>query len=320
MPRLGKFGMAIAVRESWETGRLQGAKELASGLWTSVSGANARAFEVDTVANNLANADTLGFKKDQATFKEYLSVAERENGSAEVPRGPIKDKDFHQLEGRDQAFVLNDGTYTNFRQGPLRVTNSPLDLAMDGPGFLEVSTPQGVRYTRNGGLKVAVDGRLVTSEGFPVLSSQPTGLAEQEGNRVPATALGLSVTGTPADPNVSGRFINLRDRGAHFSISDQGELFAGEERIAQVRVAEFKDTRMLRKAGSALFENRDPANVSAGPQRTIVRQGVLEGSNVNPIEEMTALIRANRQFEQDMKALKTYGDLMGRESNDIGKL
>ena len=137
----------------------------------------AQSQNVDVIANNLANTDTMGFKKDLPTFKEYLASVERTPEPLDIPRGPIKDKDMFPLDGRDQAFVVVDGTYTNFRPGTLRVTQSPLDVAMDGPGFLEVSTPDGVRYTRQGSLKVAMDGRLVTNQGYPVLAAQPGGLA-----------------------------------------------------------------------------------------------------------------------------------------------
>jgi flagellar basal-body rod protein FlgF len=278
---------------------------------------------VDTVANNLANLDTLGFKKDQPTFREYLSVQEREADPKEAPRGPVKQKELYPLEGKDTAFVTVDGTYTNFRQGNLRVTQSPLDLALDGQGFLEVSTPQGVRYTRHGSLKLAQDGRLVTSEGYPVLAAQPGGLAStQQGQGGPETQGGVSAgqgTNPAEDPGIVGRFINLRDRGGPVSISETGELYVGDQRIAKLSVVEFADRNKLRKAGGSLFENKDQANLQ-DPQHTVVRQGVLETSNVNPVEEMANMIRANRMFEQDMKALKTYGDLMGREVNDIGKL
>jgi flagellar basal-body rod protein FlgG len=250
---------------------------------------------VDTVANNLANADTLAFKKDMPAFREYMATLEREHGAEDIPRGPIKDKDFYPLDGRDQSFVVTDGTYTNFRQGNLRVTQSPLDIAVDGPGFIEVNTPVGVRYTRQGSLKIASDGRLVNTEGHPVLLAG--------NNEAPAA-----------------RFINLRDRGNHLTIAQNGEIYSGDQLVGKLSVVEFKDLNKLRKVGSSLYENKDPANVEAAVQKTIVRQGVLETSNVNPIEEMTNLIKANRLFEQDMKAIKTYNDLMGREANDIGKL
>ncbi|MDR3605883.1 MAG: flagellar hook basal-body protein [Oligoflexia bacterium] len=297
---------------------------MASGIWVSVSGAAAQSQAVDTVANNLANADTIGFKKDQPTFKEYLATVERDHGSVDIPRGPIKNKELYPLDGRDQSFVVVDGTYTNFKPGPLRVTQSPLDIAMDGPGLLEVSTPQGIRYTRQGSLKVAIDGNLVTSEGYPVLSSRPGGLAQPGlagAARTPAGQFPIdqAATAAQAQADAAGRFINLRDRGTQLTINNAGELYAGDQLIAKLSVAEFHDLNGLRKTGGGMFENKDPANV-AEPQKTVVRQGMIEGSNVNPIEEMTNLIKANRLFEEDLKAMKTYGELLGREANDIGKL
>jgi len=307
----------------------RGAQGLATGLWTSVSGASARAQAIDTVANNLANQDTNGFKKDAPTFKAYLSAAEREPASMDIPRGPIKDKDFYPLDGRDQSFVVVDGIYTNFRQGNLKVTQSPLDAAMDGPGFFEVSTPSGIRYTRQGSFKLAMDGRLVTSEGYPVLAAQPGGLAAAQPlsntqpadqGRSPSTQGGVAAgPGTPGSPEVIARAINLRDRSGPIALTPGGEVYVGQDLIAKLSVTEFHDGNKLKKYGNQLFENMDAANAKL-PERTQVRQGMLETSNVNPIEEMTNLIQNNRLFEHDMKVMRTFGELMGREVNDIGKL
>jgi flagellar basal-body rod protein FlgF len=82
---------------------------------------------------------------------------------------------------------------------------------------------------------------------------------------------------------------------------------------------EFKNPQKLKKVGQQIFENTAPDN-KVDSTNTLVRQGVLETSNVNPIEEMTNMIKANRLFEQDLKSLKTYGELLGREANDLGKL
>lgn len=292
---------------------------MSNGIWTAVSGAAAQAHSVDTIANNLANSDTLGFKKDLPTFKEYLTSVERIPGATDIPRGPVKDRDLYPLDGKDTAYVVVDGTHTSFKQGNLKVTQAPLDVALDGPGFLEVSTPNGVRYTRQGSLKVAMDGRLVTSEGHPVLASQPGGLAAaQLANSVQPGQGGLATQGGVAAEQTA-RFINLRDRGSNITINESGEIYAGEDLVGKLSVVEFQDLQKIRKIGGSLFENRDPANPKA-PAKTEVRQGVLEGSNVNPIEEMTRLIQANRMFEQGMKAVKTYGELMQREANDLGKL
>lgn len=303
-------------------------------MWTAVSGASAQAQNVDVVSNNLANLDTLSFKKDLPTFKEYLSVVEREREPTEIKRGFIKDKDFFPIEGRDQSFVVTDGTYTHFKQGNLRVTQAPLDLALDGPGFFEVSTPSGIRYTRQGSLKMAMDGRLVTREGYPVLAAQPGGLAiappdknVQPGQGGLLTQGGVAAeqntggqAGTLQDPAVMRRIINLKDRSKNLNINEAGELYAGEDLVAKLNVVEFQDQKKLRKTGGLFFENKDPSNLSALTPQTVVRQGVLETSNVNPAEEMTNLIKANRMFEHDLKALKTFGELMGREANDVGKL
>ena len=299
---------------------------MASGIWTATAGAAARAQAVDVVANNLANADTMGFKKDELTFKEYLAANEREHLAVDIPRGPITDKDLAPLDGRDQSFVVVDGTSTNFRPGHLRVTNQQLDMAVDGPGFFEVSTPSGIRYTRHGSFKLSMDGRLVTSEGFPVLSSQPGGMAAPIPNTAQPLANAQPGQGGPetqggvaAGQGVAGRFINLRDAKGRVSINPQGEIYSGQDQVGKLSVVEFNDSRRLRKDAALMFENPDPTNLRMA-ERSQIRQGLLETSNVNPVEEMTALIRANRLFEHDMKALKTYGELMQREANDIGKL
>jgi flagellar basal-body rod protein FlgF len=274
-------------------------------MWTAAAGATAQSQNLDAIANNLANSDSVGFKKEVPTFKEYLSVVERQQAPMDIPRGPIKDKDFYPLDGRDQSLVIMDGTHTIHEQGNMRVTNGQFDVAIDGPGFLEISTPAGLRYTRQGSMKINPDGRLVTTEGHPILSAAPGGLAG---------------TLNPQTPNdVASRYISLRDKGTRFTINNQGEIYAGEDLVGKLSLAEFKDMRKLKKNGGQVFENVDPTNREPALQ-TIVRQGLLETSNVNPIEEMTNMIKANRLFEQDLKALKTYGDLMGREVNDIGKL
>jgi flagellar basal body rod protein FlgG len=113
--------------------------------------------------------------------------------------------------------------------------------------------------------------------------------------------------------------VNVRDRGP-ITITEQGEIFAGEDRLGKLSVVEFVDARKLRKAAGQLFENPDPQNTRRDLPSTVVHQGMLETSNVNPVEEMTRLIQANRLFEQDLKAMKTHSELMGREANDIGKL
>lgn len=303
---------------------------MASGIWTAVSGATAQSAAVDAVANNLANVDTPAFKKDLPTFKEYISSLERNQAPKEILRGPIKETDFYPDEGRDTSHVINDATHTDFTQGSLKVTQSPLDLAISGPGFLEVATPKGVRLTRQGSLKIAVDGKLVTPEGYPVLSSSGgagPAILTMNGRpaaRQPANTLGGGDNQGQSLPELSSRLISLRDRPGPLSITEQGEIFAGEDLVAKLSIVEFSDTKdrsRVRKVGGGLFEipgGVDPAAISATPQSRI-KQGMIETSNVNPVQEMTQLIRANRMFEHDLKAIKTYGEMMAKETNELGK-
>jgi flagellar basal-body rod protein FlgF len=267
-------------------------------LWPAVSGAMARDFEVEVISNNLANVNTNGFKKDGVDFKEYLVTNEKtEDLTADVPRSPVKDKDLYPLDGRDQSFVVVNGTHTSFKTGGLKVTDNPLDVAINGPGFLEVSTPSGIRYTRAGALKLGADGRLLTSEGHPVL-------AQGERNADPAS-----------------RFINLQGREGSLHINDRGELYMNDELVATLGVVEFGDMKTVRKTGGLYFENKNPQGnppqVATGTQ---IRQGMLETSNVNPVEEIANLIRANRMFEQDLKAMKTVSEMMSKEVSDIAKM
>lgn len=277
---------------------------MASGMWTAAAGAAVQSQNLDIIANNLANADTNAFKKDLPTFKEYLVAAEKGGAPKDIPRGPIKDQDIYPPSGKDQAYVVMDGTHTSHAQGHLRVTHSPLDVALDGPGMLEVNTPAGIRYTRDGALRIASDGRLVTREGFPVLAES-------------TLAANPAVAGAGA--GTAARFINLKDVGPQVSINEKGEIFSGEDQIAKLSVVEVANLNTLKKTAGQLFEAGRTTVINPSSQ-TSVRQGVLETSNVNPIEEMTNMIKSNRLFEHDLKALKTYGELMAKEVNEVGKL
>lgn len=285
---------------------------MASGMWTSVSGAAAQSQAVDLVANNLANSDTNGFKKDGISFKEYLSTAERDNDAPQIQHGPIQDKHLNPILDKDQSHVVVHGTFTNFKQGPMKITKSPLDVALEGPGMIEVSTPQGIRFTRLGAFKIAADGKLVTNEGYPVLTARPGGLAAE--NRAPAS-------NEPVDESaLVGRMINVSDRGP-LNFTESGELYSQGNLVGKVSIVEFENPKFVRKSGLQYYENKNPEKSGMKEaSRTALHQGMLEGSNVNPIEEMANLIKANRLFEHDMKVMRTFNEMMGKEANDIGKL
>jgi flagellar basal-body rod protein FlgF len=311
-------------------------------LWPAVSGAIARDHQVEVISNNLANAGTNGFKRDDVSFKEYLVKTENpDNGVSDIPRSPLRDKDIHPLDGRDQSFVIVDGTHTKFSSGGLKVTDNPLDLALNGPGFFEVSTPNGIRYTKAGSFKMAPDGKLVTTEGYPVLSAGSAGVPSapsldklasdglKRDARDPASVGGLGATNgaapssAPAAPatasDAAARYINFTGHDGSVHINDQGEVYVGEDLVAQLGVVEFTDTKPLRKVGGLLFENKNPDLPPVAATQTAVKQGMVETSNVNPVQEISNLIRANRMFEEDLKAMKTVNEMLSKEVNDVPK-
>ncbi len=282
---------------------------MSKALWPAVSGAVARGHQVEVIANNLANVNTNGFKKDDVSFKEYLAQNEKLDSTPEdIPRSPIRDKDLYRLDGRDQSFVVLNGTHSIHKTGGMKVTDHPFDVAISGPGFFEVATPQGIRYTRAGSFKMSPEGRIETSDGYPVLSAgSTTDVGADEPVRGPAS-------------DTAGRYINILGREGPVHINEKGEMYVGEEKVADLSLVDFSDYKALKKVGSLYFENKDPNIVAAPSTQSQLKQGMIETSNVNPVEEISNLIRANRMFEQDLKAMKTVNEMMQREVNDIGKL
>jgi flagellar basal-body rod protein FlgG len=281
---------------------------MSKGLWPAVSGSLAQSERLDAVANNLANADTAGFKRDQVAFQAVMGSAISAAQKEGIPYKAYTEKDFHKLDGSQTAYAQVEGTYTDFSQGRAKLTGNPLDVALEGKGFLEVLGPQGVRYTRHGSLKLSPDGTLVTTEGFPVLS--PGGGQEaQDGKPVPreellARAIRLDTT----------------KAGGRLTITTDGKIYQDKTPVGQLAVTEFVDTKLLQKEGSSLFRNDAAANVSQDVSGTRVQQGVLETSNVNAVAEMVDMLKATRNFEANEKVIRTYGDLEGRAVNDLGKL
>jgi flagellar basal-body rod protein FlgF len=141
---------------------------MADDLFVSVSGAIARLRDLETVSNNLANAETAGYKRDLTLFRSALEQALEARGEP-VPGSP----------GMTRVGV--DGGATDFTQGPAQFTGQPLDVAIQGDGFFQIETPDGPRFTRAGSFRINAEGQLATPSGHPVLGKggpiEPTGAA-----------------------------------------------------------------------------------------------------------------------------------------------
>ena len=272
-----------------------GGGKMSKGLWPAISGSIAQSERLDTAANNLANVETNGFKKDQVAFRSVVSSAVAAAMKEDIPRKLYTEKDFHRLDGADTTYTVVDGTYTDHSPGRIKVTNSPLDVAIEGKGFLEVLTPQGARFTRQGSLRMNNEGGLVTMDGA---------------GAKPATREELKGRAILLDPAKNGKL----------TITSSGQIFQGNEQVAELSIVEFVDSKLLTKEGSAVFRNETPSNIMPELTGTSVRQGMLETSNVNSVAEMMEVLKASRLFEANEKIVKSYGDLESRAVNDLGKL
>lgn len=271
------------------------------GVYTALSGSIAQSLKMDTIANNIANASTTGFKRDQQVFSEYLNSFEKEQEVNTVPRNLASIESFYHMNGGDQAAVNPKGTFTDFSQGSLKPTGNPLDLAIEGKGFFEVLTPQGVRLTRAGNFSLNGNGQLVTKSGHPVLKV-PSGGGEAGA----------------ANTDVSNRIIQFNGKDIH--ISDSGEIFDNGESLGQLSVVNALNPDSLIKQGNNNYgfkDNMAPQMVQLSAPA--IRSGFVEGSNVNIVQEMTDMITTQRAFESTQKAINAYDSMADKLVNVVGK-
>lgn len=243
-----------------------------SGMYAALSGNIAAQQRLDTLSNNLANVNTLGFKKDTLSFESVLADANNSTApNAAAAAGP----------------VMAGVTYgTDFSAGPMKQTGNTFDLALDGDGFFVVNTPQGRAYTRRGNFQLDSSGQLITADGYEVVGS-----------------------GGP-----------IRIAGSNVNIDGKGGVFVDGTQVGSLAVVDFPKPYQLRKASSSLFVPASPGVAEQPAAKTEVRQGTLEGSNVNPIQEMTNLIETSRYYESCIKAIQDYDNIAGKAANDLAKI
>jgi flagellar basal-body rod protein FlgG len=271
------------------------------GIYAALSGSMAQSLKIDTIANNIANVNTTAFKKDQQTFGEYLTAIEKNPEVIQVPKIPASVASFYDNNGTDKSFVDSTGVYTNFEQGSLKHTGGKLDVALDGEGFFEIATSQGVKLTRAGNFTIDNDGRLVTKDGHTVvvhLDDQE--VANQDGE-----------TQRNAIAQFSGQ--------SNAYISEAGEVFDGDKKLGKISIVKVNNPESLQKVGHSFYEyksNIEPDVISM--KNPSLKQGYLETSNVNIVTEMTDMIMAQRVFEGTQKAIQAYDQMEDKAINQVG--
>jgi flagellar basal-body rod protein FlgG len=252
-----------------------------SSLWIAKTGLDAQQTRMDVVSNNLANTNTTGFKRARAEFED-LTYQNRGQAGAQTTEQTQSPTGFMMGTG-----VRVVGTQKMFDQGGSQQTDNPLDVRIDGRGFLQVTLPDGtVGYTRDGSLKRDQDGQITTTDGYPLEPSIT----------LPANAATVTI-GT--DGTVS--------------VTTAGN--AAAQQVGTIQLADFVNPAGLQPRGDNLYletaSSGAPQTGTAGLNGLgTLDQNALEASNVNVVEEMVNMIETQRAYEMNSKAISTADQML----------
>ena len=181
--------------------------------------------------------------------------------------------------------LMKDNVIIDYAPGTVSQTSNNLDLTIEGDGFFVVATPEGQAYTRQGNFRLSSDGTLVTADGLTVM----------------------------------GQGGAIRIQGSRVNIDAKGVVMVDGNPAGTILVMDFPRPYNLNKATGALFSASD-ANVTPQAATGFVRQGYLEGSNVETISEMAQMIETSRYYEACSKVIKGYDDMAAKATTDMGRL
>jgi len=251
------------------------------GLNIAATGMLAEMNKQDLIANNLANVETNGFKRDVLAFESFpmALVYAYESGSSGKSYQDTSPAPIGYLGtgvGVTEAMI-------DYSQGAFRRTENELDFALMGDGFFAVQTPDGERYTRNGNFMLDAQGQLVNSDGYPVLGQNGT----------------IQISGTKV------------------SVDESGNISVDGQTIDSFKLVVFSQSDALEKVGHNLFA----AGAAGAPATDVeVAQGCLEASNVNVVKEMVEMIATLRAYEANQRVIRSQDEMLGKAVNEVGKL
>jgi flagellar basal-body rod protein FlgG len=256
-------------------------------LWTSATGMMAQQVSLDVVANNMANVNTTGFKRDRADFQDLMYQALRlqgvsTEGGSQIPTG------INIGHGTALAAVQKLFTQGNYQQ-----TENQLDLAIEGNGFLQVTLPSGdTAYTRAGTLKSDSQGRVVTSDGYLITPNLT----------IPQNTTNISI-----------------ETDGTVSVTVQGQ--STPQQIGTIELATFSNPAGLKAMGKNLFVETDASGtpITGRPGQNglgTVLQGYLESSNVSVVQEMVNMIVGQRAYEANTKSIQAADEML-RQANSL---
>ena len=252
-------------------------------LWTSTTGMSAQNLNMDVIANNLANVSTNGFKKDRAVFEDLLYQNLRQVGAASSDQSQLPTGLQVGLGARVSAATRN------FSQGSLQQTGNNLDIAIQGQGFFQIQLPDGsTAYSRDGSFQLDAAGQVVTANGHVL----------QPGITIPPNAQSVTLA---ADGTVN--------------VALPGQ--AAPQAVGQLQLATFINPGGLEPRGQNLYAETAASGAPGvgapgSDGRGALMQGHVEGSNVNVVEELVAMIATQRAYELNSKAIQTTDQMLAR--------
>lgn len=251
------------------------------GLYTAATGMNSMQHQIDVTSNNISNVNTSGFKKDRAEFQDLMYE------SLNYTAGRTSQNSINPT-GMDVGLgVRISGIQKDFLQGDLKNTSNPLDVAIEGKGFFQITQPNGeIAYSRNGQFKLDNEGNIVNGNGY-LLEPQIT---------IPDNLVDISIG---RDGVVTGKDPQTEE----------------EVEIGQITIADFINPAGLTPAGESLYKASEASGdpIVANPmedQLGGLRQGMIELSNVKLVNEMVDLITAQRAYEANSKAITTTDSML----------
>ena len=265
---------------------------MANGIYVSADSTRARLEQLETTSHNLANMMTSGYRRRQAIFSEVHADVLRQSSPQQAlgVHRPVR------FLPEDRVGVETADRFVYWSQGNLDFTGNSLDLGIEGEGFLSIEGAGGQKlYTRNGSLQLNGRGELITQRGNRVLDRADRPIT------IPPGTGGLNVS-------YDGRIVG------------ENGVFVG-----QINFVNFGDgkpqtlNQALESTGESSYRLVDP-NVAEAPAKGIIRQGYIEGSNVNAVQEMTSLLSVSRLYELSSRAMQAYADLDRKAAQDVGRL
>lgn len=256
---------------------------MVKGLFTAYTGMINEQHRMDVLTNNLANASTVGYKKEGATSQAFDEVLALKIKDTTDP-GKVKPL------GNISLGVKIGENYTDYSQGSLRETHNSYDMALAGNGFFKVEFKNkagqtSTKYTRDGGFTLNKDGYLVTKDGDFVLGKN---------GRIQLNPLQNSV------------------------IDKVGNIYQNNRLIGTLDIADFEDYNYLEKYGENYYQTVNGAREKESDSQ--VMTGYLEMSNIKVVSEMVEMISVSRAYETNQKLIQTYDSTLEIAANQIGKV